>query len=85
MVEIHQVSRLCRRGVDEVHALENVSLTIADGTFVALEDTLALLRPLKNKFHKTVLMVTHDSRAPRYVDQIFHREKRRLGRCSGSK
>lgn len=36
MIEIHQVSRLYRRGVDEVHALENVNLTIADGAFVAL-------------------------------------------------
>jgi putative ABC transport system ATP-binding protein len=36
VIEIHQVSRLYRRGVDEVHALENVNLTIADGAFVAL-------------------------------------------------
>jgi putative ABC transport system ATP-binding protein len=36
VIEIHQVSRLYRRGVDEVHALENVNLTIADGVFVAL-------------------------------------------------
>lgn len=36
MIEIHQVSRLYRRGVDEVHALEDVSLQILDGTFVAL-------------------------------------------------
>src|SRR5262245_20178447 len=36
MIELHQVSRLYRRGADEVHALENVSLRIADGTFVAL-------------------------------------------------
>lgn len=36
MIEIHQVSRLYRRGVDEVHALEDVSLSISDGTFVAL-------------------------------------------------
>ncbi len=36
MIEIHQVSRLYRRGVDEVHALEDVSLQIPDGTFVAL-------------------------------------------------
>jgi putative ABC transport system ATP-binding protein len=36
VIEIHQVSRLYRRGVDEVHALEDVSLSIADGTFVAL-------------------------------------------------
>jgi putative ABC transport system ATP-binding protein len=36
VIEIHQVSRLYRRGVDEVHALEQVSLRIPDGVFVAL-------------------------------------------------
>jgi putative ABC transport system ATP-binding protein len=36
MIELHQVSRLYRRGADEVHALERVTLQIADGTFVAL-------------------------------------------------
>jgi putative ABC transport system ATP-binding protein len=36
VIELHQISRLYRRGADEVHALENVSLQIADGTFVAL-------------------------------------------------
>jgi putative ABC transport system ATP-binding protein len=36
VIELHQVSRLYRRGVDEIHALENVTLTIADGAFVAL-------------------------------------------------
>jgi len=36
VIEIHQVSRLYRRGVDEVHALEQVSLTIPDRSFVAL-------------------------------------------------
>ncbi|MBI3797939.1 MAG: ABC transporter ATP-binding protein [Deltaproteobacteria bacterium] len=216
MIELHQVSRLYRRGADEVHALENVSLRIADGTFVALmgpsgsgkstllnliagldqpstgaiqvgeqvlsglsedqlaawraahvgfvfqfynlipvlsamenvevpllltrlakaerrrhaelalsivglaerknhlpnqlsggeqqrvaiaraivvdpalivadeptgdldaknaDDILALLRQLKNEFHKTIIMVTHDPRAERYVDQIFHLDK----------
>src|SRR5499433_3381085 len=216
MIELHQISRLYRRGADEVHALENVSLRIADGTFVALmgpsgsgkstllnliagldqpsagtikvggqllsglsedqlaawraahvgfvfqfynllpvlsaaenvevpllltrlakaerrnhaelalsivglaerkshlpnqlsggeqqrvaiaraivvdpelvvadeptgdldaknaDDILALLRQLKNEFHKTIVMVTHDPRAERYVDQIFHLDK----------
>src|SRR5215510_3044617 len=216
MIELHQISRLYRRGADEVHALENVSLRIADGTFVALmgpsgsgkstllnliagldqpssgtiivdgqalsglsenqlaawraahvgfvfqfynlipvlsaaenvevpllltrlskadrrkhvetalsivglvdrkdhlpnqlsggeqqrvaiaraivvdpglivadeptgdldgknaDEILALLRQLKNEFHKTVVMVTHDPRAERYVDQIFHLDK----------
>ncbi|HJY83720.1 MAG TPA: ABC transporter ATP-binding protein [Candidatus Binatia bacterium] len=216
MIELHQISRLYRRGADEVHALENVSLRIADGTFVALmgpsgsgkstllnliagldqpsagtikvgdqvlsglsedqlaawraahvgfvfqfynlipvlsamenvevpllltrlskaerrkhvelalgivglaerknhlpnqlsggeqqrvaiaraivvdpelivadeptgdldaknaDEILALLRQLKNEFHKTVIMVTHDPRAERYVDQIFHLDK----------
>ncbi|HEV8717679.1 MAG TPA: ABC transporter ATP-binding protein [Candidatus Binatia bacterium] len=39
------------------------------------DDILALLRQLKQEFHKTVIMVTHDSRATRYVDQIFHLDK----------
>ena len=39
------------------------------------DDILALLRQLKNEFHKTIVMVTHDPRATRYVDQIFHLEK----------
>jgi len=39
------------------------------------DDILALLRQLKNEFHKTVVMVTHDPRAERYVDQIFHLDK----------
>ena len=36
MIEIAQVSRLYRRGADEVHALENVSLSIPTGQFIAL-------------------------------------------------
>jgi putative ABC transport system ATP-binding protein len=36
VIEIAQVSRLYRRGADEVHALENVSLSIPAGRFVAL-------------------------------------------------
>ena len=39
------------------------------------DEILALLRQLKNEFHKTIIMVTHDLRATRYVDQIFHLEK----------
>jgi putative ABC transport system ATP-binding protein len=39
------------------------------------DEILTLLRQLKNEFHKTVVMVTHDPRAARYVDQIFHLEK----------
>lgn len=39
------------------------------------DEILALLRQLKNEFHKTIVVVTHDSRAERYVDQIFHLDK----------
>ncbi len=39
------------------------------------DDILSLLRQLKHEFHKTIVMVTHDSRAERYVDQIFHLDK----------
>ena len=36
MIEVRDVSRVYRRGVDEVHALERVSLHIPRGKFVAL-------------------------------------------------
>ena len=36
MITLNQVSRIYRRGADEVHALERISLEIPDGTFVAL-------------------------------------------------
>jgi len=39
------------------------------------EDVLALLRQLKNDFGKTVVMVTHDPRALRFVDDAFHLDK----------
>ncbi len=39
------------------------------------EEILRLLRQLKNDFGKTVVMVTHDPRAIRFVDQVFHLDK----------
>lgn len=39
------------------------------------ETTLGLLRQLKEEFGKTVVMVTHDPRALRFVDQVFHLDK----------
>jgi putative ABC transport system ATP-binding protein len=39
------------------------------------EDTLALLRTLKQEFGKTVVMVTHDPRAEKYVDEVQHLDK----------
>jgi putative ABC transport system ATP-binding protein len=39
------------------------------------EDVLGLLRQLKNDFRKTVIMVTHDPRALRFVDQAYHLDK----------
>jgi len=39
------------------------------------EAILALLRQLKNDFGKTVVMVTHDPRALRYVDAAYHLDK----------
>jgi len=39
------------------------------------EATLELLRELKSAFGKTVVMVTHDPRALRFVDQVFHLDK----------
>jgi putative ABC transport system ATP-binding protein len=39
------------------------------------EAILALLRQLKNDFGKTVVMVTHDPRALRFVDDAYHLDK----------
>ncbi|MGE3496758.1 MAG: ABC transporter ATP-binding protein [Candidatus Binatia bacterium] len=39
------------------------------------EEILALLRQLKSDFGKTVIMVTHDPRALRFVDGAFHLDK----------
>jgi len=36
MIDVHDVSRVYRRGVDQVHALEHVTLGIPAGRFVAL-------------------------------------------------
>src|SRR5437867_1262872 len=112
LIVIRDVSRRYVRGVDEIHALEHVSLTIPTGHFVALmgpsgsgkstllnlvsgidpdlivadeptgdldarnaEATLGLLRQLKQHFGKTVVMVTHDPRALRFVDEAYHLDK----------
>ncbi|HYD46858.1 MAG TPA: ABC transporter ATP-binding protein [Terriglobales bacterium] len=39
------------------------------------EEILGLLRELKNTFGKTVVMVTHDPRALRFVDDAYHLDK----------
>jgi putative ABC transport system ATP-binding protein len=39
------------------------------------EAILELLRSLKNDFGKTIVMVTHDPRALRFVDHAFHLDK----------
>src|SRR5262245_42073470 len=39
------------------------------------EATLGLLRQLKEHFGKTVVMVTHDPRALRFVDEAYHLDK----------
>jgi putative ABC transport system ATP-binding protein len=39
------------------------------------EDILNLLRELNRRFGKTIVMVTHDSRAERHVHEIFRLEK----------
>ena len=42
------------------------------------EAVLGLLRDLKNEFGKTIVMVTHDPRALRFVDRAFHLDKGKL-------
>jgi putative ABC transport system ATP-binding protein len=39
------------------------------------EQVLGLLRQLKEEFDKTIVMVTHDPRALRFVDEVFHLDK----------
>jgi putative ABC transport system ATP-binding protein len=39
------------------------------------EEVLALLRQLTNQFGKTIVMVTHDPRALRFVDVAYHLDK----------
>ena len=39
---------------------------------------LRLLRTLRQEMGKTVVMVTHDPRALRFVDRVFHLDKGRL-------
>lgn len=39
------------------------------------EEILGLLRELKSSFGKTVVMVTHDPRALRFVDEAYHLDK----------
>ena len=39
------------------------------------EEVLSLLRQLKNEFGKTIVMVTHDPRALRFVDEALHLDK----------
>src|SRR5207344_1823665 len=39
------------------------------------QDVLTLLSRLNKEFHKTIVMVTHDPRALRFVDDAFHLDK----------
>jgi putative ABC transport system ATP-binding protein len=39
------------------------------------EDILTLLTKLNRHFNKTIVMVTHDARAERYVEMIFRLDK----------
>jgi putative ABC transport system ATP-binding protein len=39
------------------------------------EEILTLLSELNHRFKKTIVMVTHDSRAERFVDTIFRLDK----------
>ena len=48
------------------------------------EATLDLLRMLKAEFGKTVVMVTHDPRAEKYVDRVQHLDKGVLADGGGS-
>jgi putative ABC transport system ATP-binding protein len=42
------------------------------------DDVLGLLAELNREFHKAIVLVTHDPRALRWADQIYHLDKGRL-------
>jgi putative ABC transport system ATP-binding protein len=42
---------------------------------ISAEDILTLLTELNRRFNKTIVMVTHDARAERYVETIFRLDK----------
>ncbi|MGO9601884.1 MAG: ABC transporter ATP-binding protein [Candidatus Binataceae bacterium] len=60
---------------------------VTDGTIIIADEPtgdldansaseiLTLLRELSARYHKTVIMVTHDPRAERYVDSVFRMDK----------
>src|SRR6516164_3299312 len=39
------------------------------------EDILTLMQELNRQFHKTIVMVTHDARAFKYVQTVYHLDK----------
>ena len=39
------------------------------------EEILNLMRDLNREFHKTIVMVTHDQRAERFVETVYHLDK----------
>jgi putative ABC transport system ATP-binding protein len=39
------------------------------------EDILTLMQELNRQFHKTIVMVTHDTRAMKYVETVYHLDK----------
>ena len=44
------------------------------------EEILNLLRDLNREFHKTIVMVTHDQRAERFVETVYHHRQGYPGR-----
>ena len=47
-------------------------------------ETLSLLRQLRAEFDKTIVMVTHDTRAEEYVDDVLHLDKGLLLGAAGA-
>ena len=74
------LGRRAAAGGDRAGARQRPELILADeptGNLDAknAEDTLSLLRMLKQEFGKTVVMVTHDPRAQKFVDDVHHLDK----------
>ncbi len=51
------------------------TIVVADLDAQSAEDILTLLTELNRRFNKTIVMVTHDARAERYVETIFRLDK----------
>jgi ABC-type lipoprotein export system ATPase subunit len=77
IVRTEALTRVYRVGAWEVNALQDISLEVAQGRFVALDsvtgqEILALFRRFVEHEGTTVLMATHDLTVDLFADQVVH-------------